>query len=81
MNDDPIMCSEDDLVQLLRLSLTIENVPVSDDPKAQTDVGLVRNINDEMFSYIYTYLHVHICRQQMNSLMSMQEDSIQQLLK
>lgn len=40
--DDPIRCSEDELVQLLRLSLAIQIVPVSDNPSAQTDVGLVK---------------------------------------
>lgn len=43
VNNDPIRCSEDELVQLLRLSLAIEIVPVPDDLDAQTDVGLVRN--------------------------------------
>lgn len=43
VNDDPIGCSEDELVQLLRLSLSVQIVPVSDNLNAQTDVGLVRN--------------------------------------
>lgn len=42
VNNDPIMCSEDELVQLLRFSVGIETIPVSDNPNAQTDVGLVR---------------------------------------
>ena len=42
INDEPIRCSEDELVQLLRLSIAIEIVPVSDNPDANTDVGLVR---------------------------------------
>lgn len=41
INDEPIRCSEDELVQLLRLSIAIEIVPVSGDPNAKTDVGLV----------------------------------------
>ena len=43
VNNDPIRCSEDELVQLLRLSIGIEIIPVPDDPSAQTDVGLVKN--------------------------------------
>ncbi len=43
VNDDPIKCSEDELVQILRLSIGIETIPVPDNPNTQTDVGLVRN--------------------------------------
>ena len=85
MNNDPIQCSEDELVQQLRLSIAIEIVPVPDDPNAQTNVGLVSNYVQTMpimnvkpfLLCVYSY----ICRQQMNSLMSMQDSSIQQLLK
>ena len=41
VNDDPIRCDESEIVQLLRRSLAIEVVPVSDDPDQATDVGLV----------------------------------------
>ena len=44
-SDDLIRCSEDELVQQLRLSLAVQIVPVPDNPNAQTDVGLVRNSN------------------------------------
>ena len=42
-DDLQIRCSEDELVQQLRLSLAVQIVPVPDNPNAQTDVGLVKN--------------------------------------
>ena len=54
MNDDPIRCNEDELVQLLRLSLAIGIVPIPDDPNGQTDVGLVRHST----THIKRLLHI-----------------------
>ena len=41
MNNHPIRCSEDELVMLLRLSISIETDPVPDDFDASTDVQMV----------------------------------------
>ena len=41
VNDEQISCGEDEIVQLLKQSIAIEVVPVSDDPEQATDVGLV----------------------------------------
>jgi hypothetical protein len=43
VNNEPIQCSEDDLVEQLRLSIAIEIIPIPDDPNTQTSVGLVSN--------------------------------------
>ena len=43
MNDDPIRCDEEELIQLLRLSIAIQTVPIADNPDAATEVGLVRD--------------------------------------
>ena len=42
INNDPIRCDEEDLVQLLKRSLILGIVPFPDDPDASTDVGQVR---------------------------------------
>ena len=41
INNDPISCDENELAQMLRQSLSVEIVPVPDDPNAETDVGVV----------------------------------------
>ena len=41
VNNHPIRCSEDELVMLLRLSISIETDPVPDDFDASTDVQMV----------------------------------------
>ena len=60
VNDEPIRCSEDELVQLLRLSLAIEIVPVPDDPNAVTDVNLVRISDSNCFNLISYKLCIHL---------------------
>lgn len=45
VNGDPVMCSENEFVELLRQSLAIGNFPFSSDPDAQTDVGMVRYVS------------------------------------
>ena len=44
VNMIPIRCSEAELAELLRLSITIETDPVPDSPDTSTDVQLVCNI-------------------------------------
>lgn len=83
VNNEPIRCSEDELVQLLRLSLAIEIVPVPDDPSAQTDVGLVRWIHTIAWTDFILILPTcaYMYRQQMNFQTNMPDDSTPQLLK
>lgn len=79
MNNDQIRCNEDELIQLLRLSIAIEIVPVPDDLNAETDVGPVRNSTRIIKIYepkLYTIAH----RQRMNFMISMQDNSTRQLL-
>lgn len=41
VDNEPINCDDDELAQMLRQSLSVEVLPVPDDPHAETNVGVV----------------------------------------